>query len=355
MNFLQNNCSCDNRSGLNPSGNLVYLTKVFYDNQESASPILANIANQQCKFVQELTIGNNVCENAERNGNSNCGCGCGCGCGNARGAQNCGCDCCCNLEISRNATFDVTNAFVIVHSFRLANSAPLTRDRVTVDGLEITDVARSGNQYIGDLSDIMPEITKCPCKSPCEKTCPGNFVLISPRGPWELDATIVLEGTVFDNGTACQFRICFTTEEGSPISVSGDAAFAFCGVNIPCQVAGVAPSLLFDFDACAAILNPGLTVNCSGNSHILTLTGSLVVTPKVNLQVTRPSLFNLNADEVDIPCDDVGQCNACNPNHADCFEDRDNCCCGEIKSRNEHHSRNDGITCQCCDTNGFTF
>ena len=82
MNFLQNNCSCDNCSGVSPSGNLVYLTKVFYDNQESASPILANISNQQCKFVQELTIGNNVCENAERNGNSSCGCGCGCGCGN---------------------------------------------------------------------------------------------------------------------------------------------------------------------------------------------------------------------------------------------------------------------------------
>ncbi len=353
MNFSQNNCECTNHDE-----NLVYLTKIFYNNQETASPILATITANQNNFSQELSIGDNVCENAEhdrcRQCDCNCGCDCncncgnGCGCGNTRQSQNCGC--CCNVGLSQNSTFNITNAFVIVHSFDIAPAASLPASRVTVDGMAITDIARSGNQYLGDLSGIMSEITKCPCKSPCENPCPGNFVLISPDGPWQLDATIVLEGTVFDNGTACQFRVCFRTTEGSPFTIAGGAAFAFCGVEIPCQVAGVAPSLLFDFDACAAILNPNLSVTCSNNNCMLTLTGSLVVTPKVNLQVTRPSLFRLNAREVEIPCDDVGQCNPCNPDHADCFEDRDNCCCGEVRS-----SVSQGITCQCCDTNGISF
>ncbi len=81
--------------------------------------------------------------------------------------------------------------------------------------------------------------------------------------------------------TLCQFRLCFNTADGTPISVTGDSSFALCGVEIPCQVAGVSPSLLFDFDACASILNPTLTGAADGT---ITLSGSLVVTPQVRLE-----------------------------------------------------------------------
>ena len=120
----------------------------------------------------------------------------------------------------------------------------------------------------------MGEITKCPCTSPCMNSCPGNFVLVSATGPWSLAATIILEGTIYEGGNACQFRLCFNTADGTPISVTGDSSFALCGVEIPCQVAGVSPSLLFDFDACASILNPTLTGAADGT---ITLSGSLDV------------------------------------------------------------------------------
>ena len=95
--------------------------------------------------------------------------------------------------------------------------------------------------------------------------------------------------------------------------------------EIPCQISNMAPSLQFDFGACASILNPTLTAAEDG---AITLSGSLVVTPQVRMQVLRPSLFNLNAREVCLPCDDIGQCNPCDTWEAECFNS-DECCCGQ--------------------------
>ena len=227
----------------------------------------------------------------------------------------------------------------------------------------------------------MSEITKCPCNSACTGICPGNFVMVSAAGPWSLTATIVLEGTVYDGGSACQFRLCYQTVEGTPIVVTGASAFALCGVEIPCQVGGISPTLQMDFDACASILNPTLTAGADGS---ITLTGSLVVTPQLHLRVTRESLFDLNAKEIGLPCDDVGQCSACNPTERACLGDASNCCCGQTTpnrvnelldyvtdnknsecrcsgntavacTNSSVRSVSESITCQCCDTNGYSF
>ena len=190
-----------------------------------------------------------------------------------------------------------------------------------------------------------------------------------------------MEGTVYDGGSACQFRLCYQTVEGTPIVVTGASAFALCGVEIPCQVGGISPTLQMDFDACASILNPTLTAGSDGS---ITLTGSLVVTPQLHLRVTRESLFDLNAKEIGLPCDDVGQCSACNPTERACLGDASNCCCGQttpnrvnelldyVTDNNNSECRCSGntavactnssvrsvsesITCQCCDTNGYSF
>ncbi|MFR2965085.1 MAG: hypothetical protein ACLTK0_01015 [Anaerovoracaceae bacterium] len=84
-------------------------------------------------------------------------------------------------------------------------------------------------------------------------------------------------------------------------------------------------SLQMDFDACVSILNPALTAAANG---AVTLTGSLVVTPQLRLRVTRPSLFNLDAREINLPCDDLGQCNSCDPIESNCLSDESACCCG---------------------------
>ena len=55
MNCLQNNCTCANQRG-----NLVYLTKVFFDGQENSSPIMTSLTTKPGAFTQQLSIGNAV-------------------------------------------------------------------------------------------------------------------------------------------------------------------------------------------------------------------------------------------------------------------------------------------------------
>ena len=62
MNCLQNNCTC-----ANPRGNLVYLTKVFYDAEENASPILTALTTTTAGFSQQLSVGGSVCNNIASN------------------------------------------------------------------------------------------------------------------------------------------------------------------------------------------------------------------------------------------------------------------------------------------------
>ena len=371
MNNLNSNCSCSGQPRRDSGRSMVYLTKIFFDESENASPIMTAFCTSDQTHTQQFRAGSDIfcrdsqrIEDSDRDG-EDCNCQGNCGCASRSGFDRCRCgfnnDCCCNFNLSPNTKFDITNAFVIVHSFTLADKESLAEDDVTVDGLPITDLDASGGQFMGDLSGIMPEITRCPCHAPCERRCPGNFVMIKAPGPWKLFATIVLEGTVFDEGKTCQFRLCFENMECSPTIINGNATFAFCDADIPCRVSGISPSLIFDFDACASILNPCLHVSCCGDSCEITLHGSLVVTPVVNLKIARPSLFNISAGEANLPCDDVGQCDICNPSQDDCFDIDDSCCC--LKGRSRHTvdslrnqtSRSSEMACQCCNTNGFRF
>ena len=311
--------------------NYVYLNKIFYNNSENSSPIMSALTTNATDFTQQIKIGSNVCTNQQKPCDS-----CGCGCGNVA-PRTCGfaCDCCCDFPITADTTFNITNAYVLVRSFRLTTPATLTAGDVTVEGLPVTALTPNGNQYLATITDIMGEITNCPCISPCSNPCPGEFVMVTAAGPWDLVATIVVEGTAYGNGPSCQFKICYNTAVATPIPVTGSASFAFCNVNIPCQVSGVAPTLMFDFDACAKLLSPTITVTCTDGVCTPVLSGFLAITPQVNLQVTRPSLFNLGNTEIELPCDDLGQCDPCDAIEAECIPQN--------------------IACQCCNTNGYSF
>ncbi|MBQ9960719.1 MAG: hypothetical protein IJP00_02315 [Firmicutes bacterium] len=335
MNCLNN--------GFNNGQSLVYLDKIFYRNTEKASPIMTALTTTAETFSQQLTIGsNNYSCGQQSDMNNPCNC-------------NYNCNCCCDVVIGPGTTFVADNAFVIVHSYNLTAPATLTATDVTVDGLPITAITASGGQYIGDISAIIPEITRCQCKSPCSSQCPGNFVMITAAGPWSLLATIVVEGTLTSGGATCPFRLCFSPLEGEPVAVTGASTFAFCGAEIPCQKDNITPSLLLGFDACASFLNPVITVTGTIEAPVITLTGSLVITPQLELKTIRPTLFNLSAYEVDTPCDDVGQCNPCNAHEAECFDIRDNCCCDEKPEPSSSHSSFASGACQCCETNGYGF
>ena len=159
--------------------NLVYLNKIFFNENENSSPIMIAIDSTELELAQQINIGG--------------------GCNNNR------CNCCCDFAITADTSFDITSSYVIVHSFQLADSTSITSSDITVEGITITSVNANGNLIIGDISGIMSQITKCACVDPCTPNCPGNYVMITAGGPWVLNATIVVEGNISGSGTSCKF------------------------------------------------------------------------------------------------------------------------------------------------------
>lgn len=363
------NCQCSS-NGQN-SRNLVYLNKVYFDETQESSPILYALTSTPETFTQQLTFGQS------RSSGCSCGSGCsGCGCGG------CGCGCgCCDFAVNAATTFRITDSRVVVTGFTLSEDAEFDDEDVTVDGFSVTELALVNGQYVADLSGIMSEITDCPCSpeisrcscasdSRCSLDCDndGHFFLAQVPGPWAAGLAIILEGTASNGSRTCSFKLCLRTipgEEDAGIVIPGSDSFAVYCVEIPCQTAGISPSLVFDFDACAALLNPALTVTCEEEEGCrVTLSATLVLTPEINLKVTKPALFNLNATEITQDCDNVGQCDLCDPDES--------CCCGtngrtgqrsERSERNEQgersqrcqETRSRSAACQCCETNGYSF
>lgn len=388
-------CNCN----VNPSqaANLVYLNKIYYNNSETSCPILYSLTTSQEVFTQQLSVG------AQERSSCGCGCGsnggsgCGCGCNGGSGCG-CGCNCgcsmtcsCCDFELSANTVFTVTDSQIFINTFTLSSLADFGPSNVTIDGFPVSGLVPMNGQYVADLSGIMDDITRCACNSARQNRCTchpndrcntvcdndGHFFLAQVPGPWVLGATIVLEGTVSSNNRTCNFRLCMKTpisSTSSQLVIPGSDNFALYCVDIPCQTAGIAPTLVFDFDACASLMNPELTVTCTGEECYVTLRSTLVLTPELRLQVTKPALFNLDAVEVATACDDIGQCDPCNPQERCCNcqqaeeteavtqEDHGCGCMNNIRTGAAATSRstcsscnNFTVACQCCDTNGYTF
>lgn len=345
--------NCQGTPSIYPDSNLVYLNKIYFQGNQVSCPILSPLSSTPDTFTQQLTFGALPA-----------GCGCGCGCS------------CCDFALTENAVFTITDSRVMVTAFQLSADADFAADDVTIDGFPVTDLQIVNGQYVADLSGIMNEITDCPCPSrkistcsclpedrcsiPCENG--GHFFLAQVPGPWVLGAVILLEGTVSSGTRSCSFRLCLRTIPGAEggITIPGSDNFAMYCVEIPCQAGGITPSLVFDFDACASLLNPVLAVTGTGTAPEVTLTGTLVISPEIRLQVTRPALFRLHASEVELECDNVGQCDLCNPTcgcgQAPASASSCSCGCGQQTVNNQPGGCTSASTaCQCCDTNGYSF
>ncbi len=348
------NCQCNapGREG----GNLVYLNKVYFDQTQESCPILYGLTTTAETFTQQLSFGQ------MRTAGSGCRCGCSNGCC-------CGCSgCFSDFTVTPGTTFRITDARVIVTGFNLSTDAVFTSEDVTIDGFPVTELVLVNGQYAADLSGIMNTITDCPCASEssrcscssdsrCSMDCDngGHFFLAQVPGPWAAGLSIILDGTASNGSRTCSFRLCLQTIPGGEdegIVIPGSDNFAVYCVEIPCQTAGISPNLVFDFDACAALLNPVLTTVCTDEGCTVALTATLAVTPEINLKVTKPALFNLNATEIGQACDNVGQCDECNPDEA--------CCCADDVRRDRRPPRTEAsrirsTACQCCETNGYSF
>ena len=344
------NCSSNNTVGR--AENLVFLNKVFYDNSGTSCPVIYPLVTTSEAFTQQLVIGSS---------GGGCSGGCGCNC-------SCGCSNSCDFDLC-NAQFTVTNSCVTVTSAALSETAVFTAADVTVDGFPVTSLTMENGRYLADLSGIMADLTRCPgtpadrhicgncnacdgCSQQCENG--GHFFLAEVPGPWEMYLNIIIDGYVSNGRCTRDFRLCMKTRSDVtgqfPITVEASNNFALQCVNIPCQSQGISPSLRFNFGACGMLLNPVLTIEtpaeppatgCPAPTTLI-LTASLVVTPNINMQVVRPSLFALNASEVGTCCDDLGQCDSCAPSSA---------ASGPCQS-----TAPDSFACQYCgDTNGFRF
>lgn len=341
--------------------NLVFLNKVFYDNSGTSCPVIYPITTDSANFTHQLLIGQN-----------NCGCCC-----------DSGFDYC-------NAVFTVTNTCATVTAARLSPESTFDAADITIDGLPVTSLELQDGRYYADLSGIMAEITACPgtpsdrhicqnssscddCNIQCENG--GHFFLASVPGPWEIFLNIVIDGYVSNGRTTTDFKLCIKSAVGTagkvPVTVNASNNFALYCVDIPCQSQGIAPALRFNFDACAMLLNPVITVtqpaappaaaaNVCPAPPDISLTASLVLTPKINLQIVRPSLFAINATEVDSCCDDLGQCDNCVPTPPSCI--RPVPCtpapCTPPQCPPSQCTAEACITsspCQCCETNGYRF
>lgn len=389
----QTGSSC-NAGGSGNVQNRVYLDKIFFDNEDLSCPIIAALTANTENFTQDLVIGGAAQQSGcgcGSSGGSGCGCSggcCNCGsCGGNCGCRSCNTCSCCNFDINCNTKFTVTNSCVVINEITLSQTRPLAAGSVTVDGFPVSALYLQNGRYVADLSGIMPDITKCPCTpvdrhlcsgcgscSPCNITCDndGHFFLAEAGGPWEVSLTIVLEGTVSNGKQNCNFKLTLKTRNDIsgffPITVTGSSNFAMYCVEIPCQTNGIAPSLVFDFNACGVLLNPTLEVESEttegcADAVSVVLTSNLVLTPGIHLQVVRPTLFALQADEVNTCCDDLGQC----AGEESCSSCSQSCECPNGQQNVSGSVRNTGNTCtttmlrrrpgacQCCDTNGYLF
>ena len=409
------NCS-ENNMGCTPC-NLVYLNKIFYDNESVSCPITYALTTSSETFSQTLNIGGSNCGTLYGtcpscncggfNGQNNAlGCGCDNNCCNCSNGCNCfvfcGGNSCSSATVETNSTFTITNSCVTVNTISVSDLAALTASDVTVDGFPVTSLTLSGNTYTADLSGIMSEISNCPCEpvdmhlcNPCQTSnycnnCPpacdngGHFFLTEVAGPWEVTLSIVIEGYMTTGSQTCPFKLCFnsltSTTGTTPIAIDGANNFALNCVTIPCTTNGNSPSLVFDFSGCAVLLNPAITVSGgTGTTPDITLelSATLVLTPSLSLNVVRSSLFNINATEIMSCCDNLGQCDACspyllandncqcnqatmpyaNPCNSTCIQEADNCSTFDNCNQSNMPADNTGtnFACQCCDTNGYRF
>lgn len=276
---------------------MVYLNKVFSDLKIGSCPLMSELTAGPADFSQQLTF--------FEPGDS-CGCGCNKDCGDC-------CKCCCNCcasptpapQPTGNLNFVIDSTEVVLSDFDLACATCLRPCNVTVDGLAVDDLEIFNQQYMASTNDLMNRIGDCDCMEQGLST--KAFFLISGAGGWRARLSIILRGSVFSCGSCKRFKLVMTSRSGVLIDIPGCSTFATSELCLPCTTAGVAPVISFSFGAKATLLNPFITVG-EGEGCNITVTGCLITEPEARVKVTRQTLFSLDAQSVNIPCDNLERC-----------------------------------------------
>ena len=337
----------------NQQNYLTYLDKVFSFNKDTASPILFNLntgGRNSNKFTTELLL----------DGCSIIPC-----------------------TLSRNAVFEIENAFVVVEYFNTKPPGNINASQVTLDGFPVDSVHYSNGQYTARTANVLPRVQKERCLNLGLPT--KAFFLITNVGPWDLRATYVLEGTVNTNGRLCRFRLEISNAQNAPNTTlhhNCPSSFSVRNLSLPCIVNGTAPEVLFQFSAKISLVNPQIYVTCGrpqplleedeveierhdcwpprpdvdpcNNENVLNvaLVSNVAVEPTVHVQTVRRTLFCINACEALQPCqgsivaaeiqEDEEDCVDVNPNPCRCGSGNN---VGGIGTRPHRSNNTDRLGC----------
>lgn len=319
---------------------LVYLNQVFSDLEAPSCPLPGELTADSTTFTQQLSF----YDPADIDG---CGCGCNCGCG-------CGCGCGDNgIDFTDDLTFVIENTQVFVTNFALTNPEGLTAGNVTLNGLPVDTLTVAGDRFTATTDAVETQITNCACLERGQST--KAMLLIQGAGPWTAKLTIVVYGSIFGCGTCKKFRLVMTTREGVSIDIPGTSTFAVSQLCLPCTKAGIAPEIQFSFLAKATLLNPVITTDTGSGPCNVILSGALVAEPAAAIQVTRETLFTIDAAAVPQPCDDLARCNQA-PGTCTCAADfpvpaspccDDGCGGGEGNTCDGAGTTSGGCSCSC--------
>lgn len=281
------------------SPNLVYLDKVFSFNNATSCPLLSCVNTHKKDFTVMFETENRIC--------------------------GCECDTC---EINENSEFIIEKATATLDFIGTMPPGNISPSQVTIDGEPVDSVTFENNRFKVGAADIFASGQKQQC---LELGLPTRcFFLVREVGPWQFRATYVLEGLVNSNGKTCRFRAVFSNEDGSFSVIQNNCAnFAIPDMACPCTVNGVTPDLTFQFGGTIKMVNPKLRVQCSRKHQQhhpnaegfdeacmtchpiscqpmpcrLTLCSNLIITPSIQVEVVRKTLFSICAKEALIPCD----------------------------------------------------
>ncbi len=310
------------------TNNLIYMDKIFSLNEGSSCPI-----SFQLSTASNLTSDFYTAEPKD---------GCNCCCGSQ-------CD---NIQLDPSTSFNVTDATVVINSAVVAPATPLTPQSATVDGYAADTLTLENGQYTGAFNSNLESILNCKCTllgAPSKA-----FFLLNNVASWNVSLQITVEGTVSSGSSACCFKACFSTEPDSPLTLTGPTSFAVPNVSVPCSVNGISPIFRFGFGGCGTVLNPELTVQGTQ----LSLSGLLIFEPTIHLEVTRSTLFEINAAESTSQCDQTAGCLGCNNAlELDCqgaFDRGCGCGCGCGEDSNQYENSSNQSSCEndCCQCNG---
>ena len=349
-----------------PRPNLVYMDKVFSFNEDVSCPLLLNLNTGGANagnFITEVTLqgpGSNLFP----------------------------------CELGPDAVFTVDNTFVAVEYFNTRPPGNINATQVTLDGYPVDSVSYSNGQYTAKTANVLPKVQKDRC---VDRGLPTKaFFLINHAGPWNFRAKYVLEGTVNSGGRTCRFRIVISNAPDSSntsLPQNSVSSFAVPGLSLPCSINGIAPDVVFQFNAKISLVNPQLSAVCgipmfqppadtTGTTQhccppcppcppyppcppvvSVILDTVLAVEPTVHVETIRRTLFCSNACEGLQPCQGSLVAAEIEDDEEDCLiggVDRPDCrCCsnrsaGVSPCRIRRESDAEDIACGGFDVGGLT-